>query len=112
MKRKPNPHTDLVRAIEKLAALTPHVFIWHHNTGSGLIDGKRFVKFGLKGSSDFVGMSSDGRMLCIECKTGDARQTFEQRIFQERVQKLNGRYYVVRSVTDAAQVFNSLRPAA
>jgi hypothetical protein len=110
--KRVNPHTELIRAVEKLAMLTPHIFIWVNNTGAGMLDGKRFVKFGLKGSSYFIGMSSDGKILCLECKTGDARQTFDQRIFQERVQKLGGRYYVIRSVTDAVQVFHSLRPAA
>lgn len=109
MKRARNPHTELVRAVEKLAALTPHIFIWHNNTGSGTLDGKRFVKFGLVGSSDFIGLSSDGKLLCIECKTGTGRQTFDQRKFQERVQKLGGRYFIVRDVLEASAVFQGLR---
>ena len=107
---KKNPHTILVNAVEKLAKLKKHVFIWRNNTGAGMM-GPRYVTFGLKGSSDFIGLSSDGRFLCLECKTGEARQNYDQKMFQKRIEELGGRYYVVRSIDDAIRILDELEPS-
>lgn len=107
MAKKVHPHTALVNAVDKLASLRKDVFGWPNNTGEGMLNGKRWVRFGFKGSADWIGLSADGRMLCLECKTGDARQTFDQRMFQEEIEKRNGRYFIVRSVEDAQRAFDS-----
>lgn len=106
MAKAKNPHTVLVNAVLKLASLRKDVFLWSNNTGSGLLDGKRWVKFGLVGSGDLIGLTKDGRFLSLECKTGDARQSFDQKMFQKRIEELGGRYFVIRSVEDAMRTFD------
>lgn len=103
--KKRNPHTELVRAVEKLLILKPGVFAWVNNTGAGLMDGRRYVTFGYKGSADLIGLTADGKFLAIECKTGEARQTFDQRQFQEKIEGLGGRYYIIRTLDEAIRLF-------
>lgn len=108
MKRKTrHPHTELCRSVERYLGLRSDLFLWHNNTGAGMM-GKRFVRFGYPGSADFIGLLRGGVMLCIECKTGDARQTFEQRQFQERIKTLGGLYFVIRSLDELIKVLQSL----
>jgi len=58
-------------------------------------------KYGLKGSSDIIGILNNGKFLAIEIKTGEASQSTEQKNFAAMIQKFNGHYFVCRSVEDA-----------
>lgn len=109
MAKSVNPHTVLVKQIDAAMKLRTDIFGWINNTGSALMGGKRFVKFGLKGSGDWIGLTSDGRFIAFECKTGEARQNFDQRQFQERVKSLGGRYFLVRSLGEALSHLDKLQ---
>lgn len=61
----------------------------------------KFIKYGLKGSADIIGMTRNGHFLAIEAKTGQARQSKIQRNFQAMVNKNNAHYFVCRSVKQA-----------
>jgi hypothetical protein len=76
------------------------VFAWSNNTGAVRVDGKRFVRFGMKGSPDILGVTNGGRILCVETKSERGRQTAEQREFEEAVRERGGVYVVAKSVLD------------
>lgn len=106
MAKKANPHTALVRAIEQLASFRKDVFGWSNNTGAGIMNG-RWVSFGLKGAADWIGLSSDGKLLALEVKTGMAKQEPHQKLFELNIKRLGGRYFVVRNVDDARRAFDT-----
>lgn len=56
------------------------------------------IRYGKKGSSDILGLTSDGKILCIEIKTGRAVQQENQIKFQKAIEFFGGRYVVVKSV--------------
>lgn len=107
MKPSANPHTRLTKALAAALAKRKDCHGWLNNTGAVKI-GKGFIRYGHVGSSDWLGLTVDGRMLCIECKTGDARQSFHQRIFQEQIERMGGRYYLIRSVEEAIKILDGL----
>lgn len=78
----------------------PKCRLWKNNTGSIKV-GERCVKFGLKGSADIVGLTSDGKFLAIECKTGDAVLKAHQRSFRRMILLYGGRHIVVKRAEDA-----------
>lgn len=44
------------------------IYAWRNNTGAVRTPKGGFVQFGLKGSSDILGITHDGKLLAIECK--------------------------------------------
>lgn len=71
-------------------------FCWKNNSGA-MKSGNRFQIYGLKGSSDIVGMTPDGQFVAIEIKTGKAVQNKHQIAFEKAVLKRNGIYKIIRS---------------
>jgi len=68
---------------------------WSNNTGVGKdISGERIIRFGLKGSSDIIGIYK-GLFLGIEVKTGSAKQSKDQKRFQNMIDKMGGIYVVI-----------------
>lgn len=67
------------------------------------------VKFGLKGSADILGITSDGRFLAIEVKTGSARQSPHQLAFEGMIKMYGGRYRVIHTAEEACQYLDSLK---
>lgn len=43
------------------------IYCWRNNTGAVKI-GRRFIRYGFKGSADILGICPDGRFLAVECK--------------------------------------------
>jgi hypothetical protein len=61
-----------------------------------------WIKFGLKGSADILGIRSpDGKAIAIEVKTGKGRLSPQQKIFKSIFEKYGGIYCEARSVDDA-----------
>lgn len=54
----------------------------------------------LKGASDLVILCPDKRYITVEVKTSTGTQSPDQIIFQNRVQKINGDYFLIRSLQD------------
>lgn len=76
--------------------------VWRNETGMALnIRTKTPFKYGLKGSSDIIGLAKNGHFLAIEVKTGAAVQSKQQKAFAAMVNKFGGHYFVCRSVEDA-----------
>ncbi len=84
----------------------PRCFFWRANTG-GARAGQGFIKFGIAGQSDIVGLAA-GRFVGIELKTETGRQSAEQRAFQARVEAAGGLYILARSLDDALNPIREL----
>lgn len=78
---------------------------WKNVTGVAK-QGTRVISFGLKGSADvFAIKAPQGRFFAFEAKSGKAVQSREQRAFGEMVTRFGGVYAVVRSGSEALQVW-------
>mgnify|MGYP003346965149 FL=1 len=72
------------------------------NDGSVLIRNPRPLHAGLcRGSSDIIGITTEGRFLAVEVKTQHGRVTPEQENFIARIGQQGGVSGVCRSVEDA-----------
>ncbi len=79
----------------------PGIRFWRNQTGALENKQGRFVKFGLIGSSDIVGLiGPGGRFLAIECKSAKGVQSEPQKNFQAMIEKHGGKYIIARSVED------------
>ena len=94
-------HGDLLNAI-LLALSARGVLAWKNNTGALTDRDGRLVRYGLKGSSDILGViPPSGKALAIEVKVGRDRLRPEQARFGEAFVRHGGIWVVARSVDDA-----------
>ncbi len=68
---------------------------------------KRIPSSGTKGTSD-IKATIGGRMVAIEVKIGNDRQSETQKQYQERIEKAGGIYWIVKSFEDFHQKYTSL----
>lgn len=105
--------TELHQNIVKTTLLkmtTKHSRVWANNTGVGRdMSGERVIRFGLKGSSDIIGIYK-GIFLGIEVKTGNAYQNKYQKKFEKMICDMGGIYVVIRE-TNVEQVLNIVERA-
>jgi len=69
------------------------VFAWRQNTGAFVMekDGKkRFIRCGIVGCSDIIGILPNGKFLAIEVKVPGRKLTARQKEFLEMIRKNNG----------------------
>lgn len=81
-------------------------YMWRNNSGAVKVE-DRYIRYGYKGSSDAIGVTPDGRIICIEAKTEFGTVSAYQRAFLEEIQRRGGIGVVVRpsnysDVLDAA----------
>jgi hypothetical protein len=94
--------SQLVYAV--MQELGKHGAVYRCNSGSvALPNGKRFNGMP-KGFSDIMLIRADGVACFIECKTDKGRLTDEQARFIARMQGLNARAGVARSVDEAMNI--------
>ena len=74
---------------------------WSNATGAGTSPDGQWIRYGLVGSSDILGIVNGGYFIAIEVKTGAAVQSPQQIKFEAAVKKRGGYYFVARSVLDA-----------
>jgi hypothetical protein len=67
-----------------------HIYCWSNPSGAVRIRPGKFISFGLKGSSDILGLLPGGRFLAVECKAEHGRLSPEQRQFLADVKALGG----------------------
>ncbi len=66
------------------------IYAWRNNSGAAGA-GKGFVRFGLKGSADIIGLlPPSGKFLAIECKARRGKPTLAQEEFLERIRADGG----------------------
>lgn len=93
--------TQLVNACLDLLVMFG-VFAWRNNTGATKI-GDRFIRFGMKGASDILGVLPGGRFLAVECKMPKGKTSEAQDEFLAGVNASGGLGIVVRSVDELAE---------
>lgn len=88
-------HEKLVREILARYGATPYFRLWKNNTGKIKVR-ERYVNFGLVGSSDILGICCDGKMICVEVKTGSAKTSRHQKNFRRMIECMGGYYFEAR----------------
>lgn len=102
-------HQALVADVLAAIGSRPDIRVWPNSTGVGrALTHEAIIRFGLKGSADIIGLTSDGRFIGLECKTGGAVRSKPQIAFAAMIQRFGGRYAVVRSVHDAVVFLDAL----
>lgn len=92
------PEKEVVRAcLQYLEAR--RIFAWRNNTGA-LATGNRFVRFGLQGSADIIGILPEGRFLAVECKAAKGKLSPAQEAFLARVRQEGGVAIVVHNLDE------------
>lgn len=103
-------HQALVAEILAAIGARPDCRVWSNPSGIGRgLMHPGVIHFGLKGSADIIGLTSDGRFLAIEAKTGEGRQRKEQKAFGVMVMRFRGRYIVARSASDVSLYLDNLK---
>lgn len=90
------PEGSVQKAVMDLLA-AERIFAIRMNTGA-FKDGKRLVRFGLKGMADILAFPRR-HPLWIECKAPNGQQSPEQKSFQELVVG-HGHFYIVARSSD------------
>lgn len=87
------------------------VFFWRANTGAGIAPSGQFVRSGLKGQGDYLGLQApEGRFISIECKRErGGKESPDQQRFRENVIRHGGIAVVVRSVDEVAAALGPVR---
>lgn len=84
---------DIQKQILKYLSYTP-VFAWRNNSGAGFNKNaggdSYFIRFGLKGSADILGILPGGRFLAIEVKKPGGVLTDDQKNFLARINAKGG----------------------
>jgi len=95
-------HTNLVNKTVFTVGSSKYARVWKNATGvaRAMDNDNRIIRFGLPGSSDILGVVNSGHILCLECKTGDAKQNKQQRNFQKMIDSMGGIYILVRPETN------------
>jgi hypothetical protein len=73
---------------------------WNNPTGAVRITPNRWLHFGLKGSTDILGLLPGGRFLAVETKSTRGKLSPEQREFLADINTLGGMAIVARSWQD------------
>ena len=95
------PEGDVVNAC-LMALSEAGCCVWRNNTGQLPDANGRPIKFGLcVGSSDIIGIATDGRFLAVEVKTATGRTTPAQDHFLAVVRARGGLSGVARSPAQA-----------
>lgn len=80
------------------------IYAWRNNSGALLDCRRRIVRFGLKGSSDIIGICPDGRFLAIECKRENGRVRPEQKKFIKKIIENKGVAAIVHNTDELMEV--------
>ncbi len=99
MNKRRTPESELVSVCLRWLRMS-RIFAWRNNTGVLLDRTGRPVLFGLKGSSDILGvLPPNGRMFGVECKV-NRPVTVEQQAFLDEINHAGGLAVVVRSLNE------------
>ena len=82
-------HNELVNKVLLYLHSTYTGFYWSNATGAVKTENGHFQRYGLKGSTDIIGHTGQGRAVYIEVKTGRAVMSAQQKLFKQAVLKSN-----------------------
>lgn len=105
--------SQLQDAIRLVLGQDPDGCWWRNNCGLAWMKNGAPVRFGVgsPGGADLIGLYR-GRFVAVEIKTPVGRQSAEQRLFQQLVERKGGIYVVLRSADEARQWLAQMRQAA
>lgn len=106
MARATPSEADIMHAILLTVGSRPDVRLWRNNVGAAHIT-NRWMRFGLKGSSDLLGLLRGGRFLAIEVKSATGKQSPAQRAFQKTITRFGGLYVLARSIDDVTEALSA-----
>jgi hypothetical protein len=92
--RKEAPESEVQKSAIRLL-LAMGCYVWRNNSGR-----RGRVAFGKEGSSDILGCTSYGRMICVECKTLSGKLSDPQKAFKSDIEQRGGLFIVARTVDD------------
>ncbi len=99
MKKPPIKEAAVLRSC--LAWLMVHgIFAWRNNSGATKTDAGHYVRYGLKGSSDILAITPQGRLAAIECKAYGKKLSPEQIEFKNAILRNNGVFILAYSIDD------------
>lgn len=102
-------HQKLVDDILFAVGSMSNVRVWPRQVGVTSIEG-RVIAYGLPGETDIQGIiAPQGKMLCLEVKTGKGRLTEPQERYRDMIVRFGGVWACCRSVKDAMDVVKSCR---
>ena len=81
---------------------------WSNATGAGKSPTGEWIRYGLVGSSDILGVVNGGYFVGIEVKTGSGVQSPGQINFESAVKKRGGYYFVARNIPDTLLVVSQV----
>lgn len=85
-------------------------YCWRNNSGMVHMRDKygrdRMWKAGLKGSSDIIGIATDGRFIAIECKRKGKKPTPQQEAFLQEIKQRGGYAGIATSIEDTQVIMN------
>lgn len=106
-----NVHSNLVNLLLIELGSRPDLGrYWKNNTGVAQAD-DRFIRYGLPGSPDIIGLTHKGLWVGIECKTGSGRQSQIQKNFQAMIEQNNGVYILARDINEVLHKIEALNCA-
>jgi len=88
------------------------IYAWH-NKNISTYDPRtnrfrRFGKYQISGVSDILGILKNGKMLCIECKTGYNKASNMQREFINNINKNGGVAFVAYGIEDVEKYLDKI----
>lgn len=103
-------HTNLIKLCLLELSQSRLATAWQNDTGTARsFDDDRVIKFGLRGSSDIVGITKLGQFLAVEIKVGKDFLKPEQIAFKLMVEKNNGLHFTIRSEDQIKDMINDIK---
>jgi len=99
--------SEIVRSTLALLRHRKDCFFWRNNTGA-MATKEGYIRFGLVGSADIIGVLRGGQFCAIELKTLTGKLTPAQVAFGDTIKNIGGVYIVARSTREAISSVNSL----
>lgn len=83
------------------------VFFWRQNSGLAMLPGRggrpQPVRFGVVGAGDYGGILPGGYYIEVECKTGNGKQTDNQKQRQVDLERAGACYVLARGYDDVTE---------
>ena len=91
---------DVLASVLVAVTALPGAFLHRTNTGVGVAQDGRHIRFGQVGTADITGCVR-GRYVAIEVKRPGGRQSPAQRVWQAACERAGGLYVLARSADEA-----------
>lgn len=76
------------------------IYAWRNNSGAHKTEHGAYVRYGLKGSSDIIAITPQGRFVGIECKAPGKNLRPEQVAFRNEIVRNRGVFILAHSIDD------------